>query len=138
MTRRRPDPLPTPQQIEAQVRAAVRALEGIPRWYADAYRRGLDPRMGSEVHVAAGVSDYVPSAAVDSITARLLRDGCRRIAEDVAEAERRAGNARDWLRRHIEPGYRQPPRDRARAVVDDTEWQAALERQRRRAERGEE
>ena len=135
MTKRRPDPLPTPEQLRSQIVALVADAAGIPRWYAKAYELGLDPRGGSDVHVASGPSDYVPAAAVDNLRAAQIRNLCRAVAAEVRTAEVALGNARVALERYIAPSVRQAPRDRAHATITEEEFRATLER-RARGEQG--
>ena len=133
------DRLPAPGELDAQIQALIRDALGIVHPYRRAYEQGLEAaRIGEPVPVLGGDESDVPYAVLISRRADAMRRLARSVAKSVRDAEVALGNARVELQRHVEPGYRQPPRDRSKAVVSEDEWRQVLEKAAARRARGEE
>lgn len=141
MTKRRakPEPHPKPEQLEVQVQAIIRDALALVNPYRRCYEQGLEPaRIGEPVPVLGGDESDVPYAVLVSRRADGMRRLARSVAKHVRDAEVAIGNARVELQRHVEPGYRQPPRDKSKGVVTEDEWRQVLEKAAARRAKGEE
>lgn len=137
--RPKPEPHPKPEQIEAQVQAIIRDAVALVHPYRRCYEQGLEAgRLGEAVPVLGGDESDPTYAVLTSRRADAMRRLARSVAHHVRDAEVAIGNARVELQRHVEPGFRQVPRDKARAVVSEAEFSYSRGRQAERRARGEE
>ena len=131
------DPLPSPSEFKADIRASIVDLMAVMRDYTRAYEYGLEPgRRGDGIPITGGDPSNVPLEMLENRRALYFQHLCRRVASRMRDVQNAAGNARSELREQVEAGAPQQPRDKSRAVVSAADFELALKRKADRDRRG--
>lgn len=129
------DRLPHAERLEWELdelgRLLGRRVE-IVRGYRMALELGLDPRSGSDgASVMAGLSDYVPEAAVESDRAAGYRATAAQIFTRTQEARKAIGNVLGAVNRgRMGESFKQPEKPARSAFITEEELTASIEKRR--------
>lgn len=125
------DRLPHPENLSWELDEIARLMarrSEIIRGYKMALELGLDPRSGSDgASVMAGLSDYVPEAAVTSDRAAGYRATAGSIFARTQEARKMLGNVLGSVNRgRMGEAFRQPTHTDRSAIITQDELDDAI------------